>query len=420
MASAECEKILLGSWLLGYNREHTKEFDWNDFTYYGVVCEAIKELQEKKQKVDPVQVSKMSEVTLTEITDMTSAYNPSFYDGAYREVKLQKVKNMLLRIDDDTDLEEFAKRITAQLERLDVGGVEQPPDFIQNFIDEMDRRANMEPIKYGMSSLDRVTGGIRPQELTTLAARPSVGKSAMALQIGLSAVRQGKKVLFFSAEMNDIQITERMFCRESKVSQDSLKRGLVSKDKEKSADREEWEKFTNYLKVLSRIKDKLILQTKTRKLSQVKRAIAYYKPDLVIIDQLSLVSEDKGFKSIRERFSYITSELKAFAMDLDVPIILLAQINRDAQQEIPTLANLKESGSIEEDSDNVVLLHRLTEKQADKSERYYDYNDLISKGMYPVLIKVEKQRNGQTGGIYAIYKGERFIFYEVEKEGWKK
>lgn len=419
MASAECEKILLGSWLLGYNREHIKEFGWDDFTYYGAVCEAIKELREKKQKIDPVQVAKLSEVTLPEITEMTSAYQPSFYDGAYREVKLQKVKNMLLRITDDTDIEEVAKRIVAQLERLDVGGVEQPPDFIQNFIDEMDRRADMEPLKFGMASLDKVTGGIRPQELTTLAARPSVGKSAMALQIGLHNVRNGRKVLFFSAEMNDIQITERMFCRESKVSQDSLKRGMVTKDKERSAEREEWEKFNSYLKVLSKIRDKLILQVKTRKLSQVKRAIAYYKPDLVIIDQLSLVSEDKGFKSIRERFSYITSELKAMAMDLDVPIILLAQINRDAQEDIPTLANLKESGSIEEDSDNVILLHRLTEKQAEKSERYFDFDDLIREGLYPTLIKVEKQRNGQTGGIYAMYKGERFTFYEVEKEGWK-
>lgn len=416
MASADAEKILIGSWILGYNQEHIHEFACDDFTYYGHVCAAIQDLQEKKHRIEPVEISKMSETPVKEIMEMTALYNPSFYDGAFREVKLQKIKNMLARIKDDTDIERAAKQIVTQLERLDVGGVEQPPDFIQNFINEMDRRAKMKPLKFGMGTLDRVTGGIRPQELTTLAARPSVGKSAMALQIALNAVEQGKRVLFFSAEMNDVQITERMFCRDSEVSQESLKRGLV---KDGKSEREEWDKFQLYLNELKKIKENLILQVKTRKLSQVKRAIAYYKPDLVIIDQLSLITENKGFKSIRERFSYITVNLKAAAMDLNVPIILLAQINRDAQENTPTLANLKESGSIEEDSDNVILLHRLTETQTNKNDHYYDYNAMIEEGKYPVMVKVEKQRNGETGVIYATYVGKKFKFYEVEKSALK-
>lgn len=415
MANAESEKILLGSWLLGYNLEHTGEFAMEDFSYYWAVCGAIQTLQEERKKIDPVEVSKMAMIPITEIAEMTELYLPAFYEGAYRQVKLQKIKNMLFRINDDTDIENAAKKIVAQIERLDIGGVEQPPDFIQNFINELDRRSKLEPLKFGLGLLDKTTGGIRPQELTTLAARPSVGKSAMALQIALNVSRQGKKVLFFSAEMNDIQITERMFCKETNIKQDSLKRGLVTKDGGNNKD--EWRMLSLYLDKLSKIKDNLILQIKTRKLSGVKRAIVHYKPDLVIIDQLSLVTEDKGFKTIRERFSYITSNLKAFSMDLDVPIILLAQINRDAQENIPTLANLKESGSIEEDSDNVILLHRLTKKQANESQRYGNYDKSIREGIYPVLIKIAKQRNGETGDLFTVYNGGKFTFYEVERKG---
>lgn len=412
---AESEKIVLGSWLLGYNREHIQEFSGSDFPYHSRVYIAIQELQKDQRKIEPVEVANKAELPITKLMEMTRLYQPSFYEGAYREIKKHRIKRLLNRINDNTDLEKAVKYLAEEVDKLDMEEVEQPPDLIQDLIKEIDRRAKQQPLKFGMTALDRTTGGIRPQELTTLAARPSVGKSAMALQIALSAVRQGKRVLFFSAEMNDTQIAERLFCRESEVSQSSMKRGMITEDGQ--ADREAWDKFNDYTDKLQKkhIQERLVLQTKTRRLSLMKRSIAYYKPDLVIIDQLSLITEDKGFKSIRERFSYMTVNLKAMAMDWNIPILLLAQINRDAQDEIPTLANLKESGSIEEDSDNVIILHRLTEKQAEKSERYFNYEELRQQGRYPTLIKVEKQRNGETGVVYALYDGPKFKFYETER-----
>lgn len=340
MANAESEKILLGSWLLGHNREHVKEFSGEDFSYHRQTFWAIERSWKEKKKIDPMEVSEKAGVSITETMGMISLYQPSFYDGAYRQVKSYRFKRLLKRIGSESDMEEAVKRLVSEVDKLDVRGVEQPPDIIQNLVEEMDRRAKQKPLKFGMKNLDRITGGIRPQELTTLAARPSVGKSAMALQIALSAVKQQKKVLFFSAEMNDVQIAERIFCRGSEVSQQSMKCGMVKADGH--ADREAWDKFNRYTAALEKehIQERLILQTKTRRLSQMKRAIAYYKPELVIIDQLSLMTEDKSFKSIRERFSYMTVSLKTMAMDWNVPILLLAQINRDAQEEIPTLANL--------------------------------------------------------------------------------
>lgn len=417
MASEESEKILLGSWLLGHNREHIEDFSAEDFDYHRTTFRAVERSWKEKHEIDPVEVSGKAGVSVAETMEMTSLYQPSFYDGAHRQVKLNRLKRLLKGIGHESDLEAAARRLIEEVDKLDVEDLEEPPDFTRNFIEEMDRRAKQEPLKFGMRILDKVTGGVRPRELTTLAARPAVGKSAMALQIALNAARQGKKTLFFSAEMNDVQIAERLFCRESEVSQRSLKRGMVNENRE--AEREEWEKFNECLNGLEKIKPNLVLQVRTRKLSRVKRSIERHKPDLVIIDQLSLLTEDKAFRSVRERFSHMTVNLKAMAMDLNVPIVLLAQINRDAQEEIPTLANLKESGSIEEDSDNVIMLHRLTKKQADKSERYFDYEEMTEKGLWPVLVKVEKQRNGQTGGIYAVYKGAKFTFYETERKETK-
>ncbi len=187
MVHAESEKIILGSWMLGYNRQHVQEFNEEDFPCCGHVCRAIQELQKGRHRIEPVEVASKSGVPIAEIMEMTSLYQPGFYDGAYRQVKLHRIRGIAEEIAKGGNVEKQAGRLLLEMDRLDVERVEPPSDFIQDFIMEMDRRAKREPLKYGLGNLDKVTGGIRPQELTTLAARPSVGKSAMALQIAIFA-----------------------------------------------------------------------------------------------------------------------------------------------------------------------------------------------------------------------------------------
>jgi len=136
-------------------------------------------------------------------------------------------------------------------------------------------------------------------------------------------------------------------------------------------------------------------------LSEIRKHIDYYSPDVVFIDQLSQLRENQRFNSVRERYMYMTNTLKEIAMTLNVPIVLLTQLNRDAQGREPTLADLKESGSIEEDSDNVIFLHQTAEAMNNTTD---------------MTINIAKQRNGEHGRkIDVLYLNKRFIFREVGK-----
>jgi len=155
---------------------------------------------------------------------------------------------------------------------------------------------------------------------------------------------------------------------------------------------------------IDKLKDELIIIYGTNNLSEIKNDIALHKPDVIFIDQLSKLTEFKKFNSIREQFTYMTNETKLMAMDFDKPIILMAQINRNAQNTIPTLADLKESGSIEEDADNVLMLHQ---QQADENSK----EDKID-----TQVIIRKQRNGvRDKFIDTVYQKKKFRFYSLDK-----
>lgn len=106
---AESEKILLGSWLLGYNREHIGEFSPGDFPYNSQVCKAIQEQRKDRRKIELVEVTNKAALPVTELMETTRLYQPSFYEGAYRELKQYRIKRMLNHIDNTTDLEKAVK-----------------------------------------------------------------------------------------------------------------------------------------------------------------------------------------------------------------------------------------------------------------------------------------------------------------------
>ena len=149
-----------------------------------------------------------------------------------------------------------------------------------------------------------------------------------------------------------------------------------------------------------------------RDLTNIEAVIRQYRPEVLFIDQLSQLRTREAFKTIRERFTFLTNHLKEIAMQTGVPIVLLCQVNRSADDAAPTLANLKESGSIEEDADNVLTLHRLTDEQASRIKEYENLAELKVRGLQPVLVQIQKQRNGRTQNIPMYYKGSKFKFYD--------
>lgn len=390
------EKIIIGGWLLGYHLDDMDILEPSDFTGYGMVVKAIKE-----QGTDFFRLSRTLNMPIADLAEMTSTYQPYLYGSAVRQVIETKGKRYLSEVPGDTPIGEIAERLSEFAEAENVNDIPKPAEgTAQSYLQELDRRAAHKPISWGMGSLDYHMGGVRTKELTTIGARPSVGKSALLLQVGLAIARQKKRVLYFPLEMSETQTTERIILRNYPIAQRSIRSGMLTQ--------EEWamlNKAGEKVQNLEKSKDFMIFEGENN-LSTIRRLVRIHKPYAVIIDQLTQLTDNKRFKDKREQFSYMTNELKRLSMAEDTAVILAAQINRSAQESEPTMANLKESGSIEEDSDNVILLHRVPLEQI---EPPHDFDDIVR----PVLIKIEKQRSGGTGVIQAKFTADRFTFEEA-------
>lgn len=390
------EKIIIGGWLLGYHLDDVERLEPSDFTGCGMIVKTIKE-----QGTDLFRISRLCNIPITDLTDMTSVYQPFLYQSAVRQIIDLKAKKYLNEVKGDTPIKEIAEKLGEFAEAESVGDIPKPSEKLaQGYLEELDRRAAHKPVSWGMGSLDWHMGGVRTKELTTVGARPSVGKSAFLLQVGLAISRQKKRVLYFPLEMSEAQTTERIILRNYPIAQRNLRSGALTQE-EWAMLNEAGEKVQN----LERAKNFMIFEGENN-LSTIRRLVKIHKPYAVIIDQLTQLTDNRRFKDKREQFSYMTNELKRMSMAEDTAVILAAQINRSAQESEPTMANLKESGSIEEDSDNVILLHRVPLEQL---EEPHGFDDIVR----PVLVKIEKQRSGGTGTIQAKFTADRFTFEEA-------
>lgn len=250
----------------------------------------------------------------------------------------------------------------------------------------------------GFADLDRLTGGLRPQEMFVLAARPSIGKTAFALNIVRNIITKEvgnvpkKKVAFFSLEMSAEQVTQRLLCTEARVPLSSI----MGKKMQQS----DFPRLTMAVNTLSRTNlvvdptgglSVFELRAKARKLKESSGL------DLIVIDYLTLMrAEVKASDGRQVEVAAISGGLKKIAKDLNVPVLVLAQLNRDVEKgqggknARPKLSNLRESGAIEQDADVVVFLHRERDDSKDITE------EANREGLKAELI-VEKNRNGATG-----------------------
>jgi replicative DNA helicase len=387
----DCERQLLAAWIIGDNQEHIKEFDY--FTYYPELFETIRNM---KGEINLLTVSRAAKIHPVKLMKEFDDYWPSLYDGYYRMKKQEKIKGMILDLAKEPNITpEQLEKVIKEMDSLQAVKIRKPSDPCEAYKNELERRKITEPLKYGIPKLDNITGGARGQELTVIAARPGIGKTALALQFAFEFALKKNKVLFFPLEMAAFQMMERLACRETSIDQSKLKNPRLMDEKDQQA-------LDNFFKLYKPVIDPYLhFIEKVRYLSEIKRHIEHYKPKAVIIDQLTQLDERKNFKDERERFSYMTRTLKAMTMDLDIPIILLAQINRDGDGKEPTLADLKGSGSIEEDADNIIFIH-----QTDESKGNQIATSLI----------IPKQRNGEKKvKIPCTYIGNKYRFMEVSR-----
>ena len=269
----------------------------------------------------------------------------------------------------------------------------------------------------GITSLDEITGGLFGGELTIVAARPSVGKSAFGLNVALSAAHEGFKVGFVSCEMDDKGFGQRTLSREAWVNGDKLRKANIAS--------EEWDSLFTAMTEMHDVpirfmfnrgsKDGITVESVFR---AVKKAARHGEIDLLIVDYIGIMRTVKTFKDERLRIAYISSELKRLATTANIPVVALCQVNRMAQGRMPTMAELRDSGAVEQDADGIIFLHR-PDNHEDKSIHPKDvptFYAMLESGSVYIAISVAKQRNGQTGITQVMFDPAVMRYSEIMRE----
>lgn len=244
----------------------------------------------------------------------------------------------------------------------------------------------------GLYDLDRMTTGMHGGEMIVLGARPSMGKTALALGIATFAATKGNRsVAFFSLEMPAEQIAMRILCSQANVRMEELRTGTVSDD--------DWRHIADALSTLSRCR-MYIDDTSGLKPSQMRsrcrRLAMDDRLDLILVDYLGMMGSDGKHDNRQLEVSEISRRLKEIAMELKVPIVVCAQLSRDAKNrkdKTPILSDLRDSGSIEQDADVVIFPHRQNYKQGQEAAPGEAVDESSAK------LIIAKQRNGPTGDV---------------------
>ena len=260
-----------------------------------------------------------------------------------------------------------------------------------------DKKGDIIGVPTGFIDLDKMTSGMQKSDLIILAARPSMGKTAFALCVARNAAIKGYKVAIFSLEMGKMQLSQRLLSMEAGVDSHRLRTGRL--------DNNDWMKMSAVMDRLSeadiRIDDTPGITVMGIK-NKCRRMKADSGLDLVIIDYLQLMSAEGRVESRQQEVSNLSRNLKQLARELDCPVLVLSQLSRAVESRSdhrPQLADLRESGSIEQDADVVLFLYRdeVYDKETDRPGE--------------CEVHVSKQRNGPIGVVDVLWQGRytRFV-----------
>ena len=372
-----------------------------------VIYDAILDLYSRGEPADAVTVSaeltRRGEIARaggapylhTLISSVPTAANAGYYAKIVRERSIMRrlieagTKIVQLGYSGEGDVDESVDQAQAEVyavtERRSNEDYVQLSTLLPQALDEIEaisKGVGAEGVKTGFTELDKLTNGLHPGNMIILAARPAVGKSTLGLDIARNAsITDGHTSVIFSLEMSRSEITMRMLSAESRVGLHNIRTGQLSDD--------EWARMARRMGEISAaplfIDDSpnlslMEIRAKARRLKQ------RHGLKLIIIDYLQLMTSGKKVESRQQEVSEFSRQLKLLAKELDVPVVAISQLNRSPEQRSdkkPMLSDLRESGSIEQDADVVILLHRddLYDSQNRSGEA-----DLI----------IAKHRNGPT------------------------
>lgn len=285
-----------------------------------------------------------------------------------------------------------------------VGSTEIVTASIKKIEELYQRKADVTGVPSGFTDLDKMTAGLHGGELVIIAARPSMGKTAFSLNIASHiALRSKKSIAYFSVEMGKEALMMRILAGESKISMGELRNGRIQDAS--------WPKL---IQAAGSISDSKLFIDDTSGISpfeiraRCRRLKAQHGLDCIMIDYLQIMQLKQRVDSREREVSEISRSLKAIAKELNVPVIALAQLNRGVEgrsDRRPMLSDLRESGSIEQDADVIMMLYR---------DDYYDKEDPDKQGHAEVIIG--KQRNGPTGTVKLRFDAKTNKFKDADPE----
>jgi len=445
--SLEAEESCLGAMLMSKSAISTIQELLRDEDFFDeknrIIYRTIEELSEKNLPVDAISVSeRLSSAGLLQkvggstylaklIENVPSLSNVQYHARIVLEKSMLRELINAARIiidnvyDNPTDVE----RLSDEAERLifDVtnrklrSNYKLLKDILTDTLKGIERISHLKHIYTGLptgfTEFDDKTSGLQNGDLIVIAARPSMGKTAFALNIASNVAKmkprdssskelEGNAVLFFSLEMSFQELVLRMLSSESRIDMQRLRKGQL-RPQEK-----EWDELVRAAGELSKMRI-LVDDTPAISINEIRaksrRLKSRYDIKLIIIDHLQLITTVESNKLIINRnneISYISRSLKALAKELNIPIIVLSQLSRKVDERggdhRPILSDLRESGAIEQDADVVAFLYR---------EEYYK-KDTDKKNIAELLL--QKQRNGPTGDIQLAFSREIVRFDNLD------
>lgn len=266
------------------------------------------------------------------------------------------------------------------------------------------KEREVKPLYLGFDKLDELLGGLEGGDMIVIGARPAVGKSALVTQITSNLARQGKRIGFYNLEMQNKQVYERFVVSESGIGLTRLRRAIKFLGDEE-------ERFNKANETLEKAENIVITSGGAKSVSDIRSESRHMDYDIIIIDYMQLLKAETTYRGNRAaEVGEISRAIKNLAMELNIPIIALSQLNRVSEMKDtkePTMAELREAGNIEQDASVIMLMWNI------------DVNDRTKKGC-----KVEKNRQGNTGKVVMRFNGNLMKFEETnetvkEASEWK-
>lgn len=357
----------------------------------------------KKLKINPSEIMK--------VESLITRFNEINFDGycyfIFENYKHQEIKKLVN--DENVDIDRINE--LHALTFFDEIEIDESEEFLNNIQRRYEKQPDNRNVKTGFFSIDTLIKGFRYSECVFIGGRPGSGKTTLGINIAYNMAKEKKKVLFFSLEMGRIELHERLVKSITKVN--------------------DWEnmthdEFNKVIKTSKAIKERLPIKIFDK--AGMTLEDIFYKSkkekekDVVIIDHLAILHSRRNFKSKYEEVSHVSGKIKELARTIDRPVICLCQLNRaleTREMKAPTMSDIRDSGSVEQDGDIIAFIYRpeyhLKDKEPDDktSQEYSKWLEQMESVKGKAQFIIAKNRRGMLGRVNLGFDGKNYTFYDL-------